>query len=220
MKKSIFYGLSIGVVGCLLAATGYADNITKPHTFTDGTPAVAGDVNANFDTVYEQVNKVGGVINIDDVTHTIEVGSVVQDTNLVVNGRIIPKKDYAYGGVPYDVEIDQEYVLSNRTIAFDKMMTNTNLIIKYEDTVMSYNNIMQLTVFIDGQVCVGKNRFIINEDGDNSHMKHNQVSSTSICTGIGKGAHMIEIRAHLSWASEMINVELYGPWSLEVEETN
>ncbi len=34
----------------------YAANITKPHNFTAGNPAVATEVNSNFDTLYNKIN--------------------------------------------------------------------------------------------------------------------------------------------------------------------
>ncbi|MCP4697732.1 MAG: hypothetical protein GY862_12905 [Gammaproteobacteria bacterium] len=43
-----------------------ADSIAKPHTFTAGAPAKASEVNDNFDAVYEQVNKISGVIDVGD----------------------------------------------------------------------------------------------------------------------------------------------------------
>jgi len=35
----------------------YAETISKPHTFVGGTMALASQVNANFDTVYNRVNQ-------------------------------------------------------------------------------------------------------------------------------------------------------------------
>ncbi|NTV12766.1 MAG: hypothetical protein HGA96_02340 [Desulfobulbaceae bacterium] len=52
--------------GILLSlSVAEADQITKPHTFSAGTPAKADQVNADFDTLYGQVNKVGAAITVD-----------------------------------------------------------------------------------------------------------------------------------------------------------
>ncbi len=41
----------------LFASTGViADNVSIPHTFTSGTPAVAGEVNANFEAIADVIN--------------------------------------------------------------------------------------------------------------------------------------------------------------------
>lgn len=39
------------------AAVAVAGSITKPYTFANGAPADANQVNANFDTVYQQTNR-------------------------------------------------------------------------------------------------------------------------------------------------------------------
>lgn len=40
----------------------WAATITKPHTFTSGTPAVASEINANFDTLFTKVNELDAKI--------------------------------------------------------------------------------------------------------------------------------------------------------------
>lgn len=46
----------------LVPVTIWAAAITKPHTFTSGTPAVASEMNANFDTLYTKVNELDGKV--------------------------------------------------------------------------------------------------------------------------------------------------------------
>lgn len=55
-----------GVIGLIFCGSSVmADTITKPYTFASGTTASAVEVNANFDTVFDQVNKIGSVITTD-----------------------------------------------------------------------------------------------------------------------------------------------------------
>ncbi len=56
-----------------------ADSITKPNTFTSGTTIKSSDVNANFDTVYDQVNKIGSVLNIDSILQAGTVSTFLND---------------------------------------------------------------------------------------------------------------------------------------------
>ncbi|MCP4345593.1 MAG: tail fiber domain-containing protein [Desulfobacterales bacterium] len=71
------------------ASSVMADSITKPYTFSAGTSASSSEVNANFDTVYEQVNKIGGVINIDSEKQRVGIGTDNPDEALAVDGSIL-----------------------------------------------------------------------------------------------------------------------------------
>jgi len=62
--KKVYWLLAAGGL-LLLYGSAQADTIVKPNTFSAGTPADADQVNANFDTVYDQVNKVGAAITVD-----------------------------------------------------------------------------------------------------------------------------------------------------------
>jgi hypothetical protein len=111
MKVNIFTGLIIAftIFGFIVLAE--AETITKPHTFVDGTPAVASEVNANFDTVYNQVNKVGSIITVDAINGRIGIGTESPSSPLeVVTQDILPRiistsyhtqltGDHAGGGV-------------------------------------------------------------------------------------------------------------------------
>ncbi len=52
------------VLFCILfpASSVIAEDVTKPHTFSAGTTASASEVNANFDLLYEEINKLRGEI--------------------------------------------------------------------------------------------------------------------------------------------------------------
>ncbi len=52
-NKSIWTSV---VVGLVIAAGAFADNVTLPNTFSAGTPAVAAQVNANFNAVKTAVD--------------------------------------------------------------------------------------------------------------------------------------------------------------------
>jgi len=53
-----FKGMFLLIAIVLLASLTLAGNITKPYTFAPDTPASSAQVNANFDVVYDGVNKV------------------------------------------------------------------------------------------------------------------------------------------------------------------
>jgi len=67
------------LAGGLLGTTSLAsaEQIVKPHTFSAGTPANAEQVNADFDMVYGQVNKVGAAISVQDQIQVDTVGSAI-----------------------------------------------------------------------------------------------------------------------------------------------
>jgi len=62
MKRAFQF---IPLCGLLLAGAASGEQITKPHTFGAGTPASAEQVNADFDTLYSQANKVGAAVTVD-----------------------------------------------------------------------------------------------------------------------------------------------------------
>ncbi|QTA85718.1 virulence factor Pgp3 [Desulfonema magnum] len=51
--KVLFFLIAI----LLCASLATAQDVTKPYTFSPNTPASAAEVNANFDVLYEQINK-------------------------------------------------------------------------------------------------------------------------------------------------------------------
>ncbi|MCP4697733.1 MAG: hypothetical protein GY862_12910 [Gammaproteobacteria bacterium] len=70
----------------LAANQATADSIAKPYTFTAGASAKASEVNANFDTVYEQVNKTGSVIDVDATNRSVDIGTNEQSATLTIHG--------------------------------------------------------------------------------------------------------------------------------------
>lgn len=85
MKKNY---LVTAVFGLLMwPGLAQAEQISKPHTFTSGTPANADQVNANFDTVYDQVNAIGGAITVDK-NNQVGIGTATPAEKLDVAGRI------------------------------------------------------------------------------------------------------------------------------------
>ena len=69
----------------------FADSISKPHAFTAGEPAKAAEVNANFDTVYDQVNKLGSLVNVDSANQRVGIGTASPGEKLTVNGTVESK---------------------------------------------------------------------------------------------------------------------------------
>ena len=65
-----------------------ADSITKPNTFTSGTTIKSSDVNANFDTVYDQVNKIGSVLNIDSTNNRVGLGTASPSTQIHIQNTL------------------------------------------------------------------------------------------------------------------------------------
>lgn len=70
MKRTI--QLSIGFLALSMGWV-FADTISKPHNFVADTPASASQVNADFDVLYDQVNKIGSVVNV--VNDNVGIGT-------------------------------------------------------------------------------------------------------------------------------------------------
>lgn len=79
MKKKLLAELAVGLMAIgMMASNTNAAPITKPHTFANGTTTDATQVNANFDTVYTQVNT-----NSDNIAALQTKGL---STRIVTNG--------------------------------------------------------------------------------------------------------------------------------------
>ena len=107
MRKNFLAGLIVAFSIFGLFVSAEAETITKPNTFEDGTPALAVEVNANFDTVYDQVNKVGTEIHIDSANHRVGIGTTSPEAKLEISGEepLVVNSVTAYGmsgiwGVP------------------------------------------------------------------------------------------------------------------------
>lgn len=84
MKKLYLAALTVSWILAVFTPVG-AETIVKPHTFSGGQPALAGEVNADFDTVYNQVNKLGTTITVDEVTGNVGIGTVTPARKLHVS---------------------------------------------------------------------------------------------------------------------------------------
>ena len=60
MRKTL---MTLAAVFTLAGSTAYADSITKPTTFTSGTTISSSQMNANFDTVYDQVDNISSALS-------------------------------------------------------------------------------------------------------------------------------------------------------------
>ncbi len=131
-------------IGCLILTPSFlfADTITKPHTFTAGNPAVASDVNDNFDTVYDQVNKMGASIDVDLGTGNVGVGTVAPATSkldvageISVNGNVVVDVNGQWVGIPAHISGNNDKwsgyatVNSGSTVAMVSVPADKKLII-------------------------------------------------------------------------------------------
>jgi len=92
--KNVLKGMLLLLVAVgMLPYSAHADTIVKPHDFKAGTPADADQVNANFDTLYDQVNKVGAAVNVDGANN-IGIGTVTPAAKLDVKASTIPIDSY------------------------------------------------------------------------------------------------------------------------------
>ncbi|MBF0440076.1 MAG: hypothetical protein HQL93_13290 [Magnetococcales bacterium] len=66
--------------GLLTATMAHAENITMPYTFTSGTPIKSSEVNNNFSTVYDQVNRLSNLLTIDQSSGKLSVAGTVEST--------------------------------------------------------------------------------------------------------------------------------------------
>lgn len=89
MKRTTL-GLLVGFFAlfALLSITHAQDQITKPHTFSPGTTIQSSQVNENFDTVFNQVNKIGSQISVDTENGKVGIGTSEPSEKLEVNGTV------------------------------------------------------------------------------------------------------------------------------------
>lgn len=111
MKKvSRLISLLMCAGGILLSlGVARAELINKPHTFAAGNPAKADEVNANFDTVYDQVNKVGAALTVDGANN-VGIGIAAPAARLEVVSQPVdfysPWAGYNLGAIPCEHCVD------------------------------------------------------------------------------------------------------------------
>jgi hypothetical protein len=88
MKRKATALLLAGAAALMGTNQAMADSITKPYTFSDGTPASGPEVNADFDTVYDQINKMGSMITVDNINGRVGIGTETPTDTLNVTGGI------------------------------------------------------------------------------------------------------------------------------------
>ncbi len=62
MKATVYTAICI-CLSSMIGATVQAEDIVKPYSFTNGTPADAEQVNQNFDALYQKVNELQAEVN-------------------------------------------------------------------------------------------------------------------------------------------------------------
>ena len=130
-RKNGLMGMFLAMFIVFSSSNVTADSITKPYTFTAGTTAKASEVNANFDTVYGQVNKIGGVINIDSGNSRVGIGTTSPRNRLHVhdpNWAYIRFTNPTSGTTSADGAIIGSYLnqVFIRNYENDKMFFDTN----------------------------------------------------------------------------------------------
>lgn len=88
MKRTYAALLCACALTLVISSSAQADQIVKPHTFSAGSPALAEEVNANFDALYDQSNKVGSEINVDEANGRVGIGTAAPGEKLEVGGTI------------------------------------------------------------------------------------------------------------------------------------
>jgi len=92
------------VVAMLMVPAVWAGSVTIPNTFTSGTPAVAAEVNQNFDAVATAVNDNNGrVTNIETQTQNLETGCTAGQAMRAIDAAgMITCVNLVTGGTVYD----------------------------------------------------------------------------------------------------------------------
>jgi hypothetical protein len=93
--RRLHTSISILILMFIVTRPVFAETISKPHTFAGGTRALASQVNANFDTVYDRVNQLNRIVVKNNGQ---EIGTLV---DLGVGISFITSKGY-YGRVRLD----------------------------------------------------------------------------------------------------------------------
>ncbi|MBF0439714.1 MAG: hypothetical protein HQL93_11410 [Magnetococcales bacterium] len=113
------------------ATLANADSIPGPTTFSSGTPIRSSEINDNFLNIYNQVNKIGSVVTVDQTNGRVGVGTTTPEQTLSVNGTIESKS----GGFQFpDGQIQSAAVVTrsnymrvgNLQIAWGKDVDNTS----------------------------------------------------------------------------------------------
>lgn len=149
--RKFYQSLAVAVLA-LMTTTAVADSITKPSTFTAGQPALASEVNANFDTVYDQVNKVGTEVNIDAVNHRVGIGTAIPDTKLHIDGDVTVTN----GNISLRTEGRDPYIELNSDDASDSTTMRLKSLDAVGFAVTNGNDLTRMVVTETGNVGIGK----------------------------------------------------------------
>lgn len=88
MRSKSKIHLFVAVIGLLIASIVLADTITKPYTFAPGTTIKSSEINAVLDALYNQINKIGALIDIDSTNARVGIGTAAPAEKLEVNGTV------------------------------------------------------------------------------------------------------------------------------------
>ena len=76
------------MVSLVVGGNIQAEEISVPYPFSAGATIKSSEMNANFDTVYDQVNKIGTVVSVDSAGGKVHVGTEVEMFEGSVNTKL------------------------------------------------------------------------------------------------------------------------------------
>lgn len=179
MKKHVlFICLAFILTGTASAA---AETISKPYTFSNNTTADAEEVNANFDQIYNQMNKLGSVVTISH--NNLGIGIDTPKVPLhVFNGSAGYDSSYTFTYPELVLEDDEGAMLQlltnnryNCTIWFGDQDRRNSGVITYnhaEDYLGFFANTTEgMRIDSSGDVFINNNLKIANPAEGNTWVK-------------------------------------------------
>lgn len=188
----------------LMAGTGaLADTVNPANmtTFSAGTPAVAAEVNANFDEQTTQINDNSSRIDALSAGQTSYVSGLIADSSNTgpVNGRVL---------------------------VINKSSDTSELRITYTDNFRAYSGggvaACSWEIQIDGVSCASESLvYSFYSAGTNVNL-HRSSTVVGYCHGLPAGLHTLSVSVspHVSYPASDCYTGWESSFMLEVEEVN